>query len=600
MPSTINPALTPLVSGPLDGQDFAYDLDEYGGGGSPFIATDANNTPLGARGFAGQAADLLRIEDSALNNLVSVGPTGVVKFGTALDTNLYRSAADTLKTDDNFVVGGGSIYGGSNGILNSPNHFDGAGRVRANLGGANAASMDINGLTMYGTAAAAGIVLASDTNLYRSAADTLKTDDKLIVTGTLERGSDGAAGWFQAYGNTVGSRITYGHTAEGGENNLGIRAGQIVFGSPYDTNLYRSAANQLKTDDDFYMSTNGSDTTNPRTFGFADLTNGEMARVQFGDAWTALQGGFDKCMTLAAYHSIRLHGNVRQQMNPGFTSGVDAMASVVIPTPRNILGLAVMGFSGQTADLQQWQDVNGVILTAVDAAGKLLFGASGAQDTNLYRSSTNELKTDDVFWAVGNIYSQGYVFAGHNTGNRVVLGYTGAAAGPGLSFGTDGTWDTNLYRGAANMLQTDDHFTISNATTPSLWLVEGAQKRQIWFDGGSWGVWDSVNSKNILVIDGEGVHGNGVISKDQIGVRARDDNGNAAKQWSFYANTDTLFAFWAGTISADAFQLSTTIADTETSMLVRRNLAGVYSLQRVSVGATDSGGSGFKVLRIPN
>jgi hypothetical protein len=41
-------------------------------------------------------------------------------------------------------------------------------------------------------------------------------------------------------------------------------------------------------------------------------------------------------------------------------------------------------------------------------------------------------------------------------------------------------------------------------------------------------------------------------------------------------------------------------ADTETALLIRRNVSGTLSLQRVSMGATDSGGSGFKVLRVPN
>ena len=35
---------------------------------------------------------------------------GSLRFGTAGDTNLYRSAANTLKTDDDLIVGGGQIY----------------------------------------------------------------------------------------------------------------------------------------------------------------------------------------------------------------------------------------------------------------------------------------------------------------------------------------------------------------------------------------------------------------------------------------------------------------------------------------------------------
>lgn len=41
-------------------------------------------------------------------------------------------------------------------------------------------------------------------------------------------------------------------------------------------------------------------------------------------------------------------------------------------------------------------------------------------------------------------------------------------------------------------------------------------------------------------------------------------------------------------------------ADGETALLLRRNVGGSHTLQRVSMGADDSGGTGYKVLRVPN
>ena len=61
------------------------------------------------------------------------------------------------------------------------------------------------------------------------------------------------------------------------------------------------------------------------------------------------------------------------------------------------IGGIIRGAVGQTADLLQLQDSSGVILTAFQADGKLVFGPSGSQDTNLYRSAANTLKTDDNF-----------------------------------------------------------------------------------------------------------------------------------------------------------------------------------------------------------
>lgn len=51
---------------------------------------------------------------------------------------------------------------------------------------------------------------------------------------------------------------------------------------------------------------------------------------------------------------------------------------------------------------------------------------------------------------------------------------------------------------------------------------------------------------------------------------------------------------------AESLRVEGTVADTETALLVRRNLAGVFSLERVSQGAVDSGGAGFRVLRVAN
>jgi hypothetical protein len=58
----------------------------------------------------------------------------------------------------------------------------------------------------------------------------------------------------------------------------------------------------------------------------------------------------------------------------------------------------------------------------------------------------------------------------------------------------------------------------------------------------------------------------------------------------------------AGGAQVDSLQVmdDSTIADTETALLVRRNLGGTITLERISMGATDSGGAGFRLLRVPN
>lgn len=55
--------------------------------------------------------------------------------------------------------------------------------------------------------------------------------------------------------------------------------------------------------------------------------------------------------------------------------------------------LEVRGTAAQSANLQEWKDTTPTLLTAVDSAGKLVFGSAG--DTNVYRSAANTLATDD-------------------------------------------------------------------------------------------------------------------------------------------------------------------------------------------------------------
>lgn len=85
----------------------------------------------------------------------------------AVDTNLYRSAASTLSTDDQFFV-------------NRPLSTDAA------VGGRRAADTNsrwyitADGVISWGDGAG-----AIDTNLYRSAANVITTDDSLVVAGNL-------------------------------------------------------------------------------------------------------------------------------------------------------------------------------------------------------------------------------------------------------------------------------------------------------------------------------------------------------------------------------------------------------------------------------
>lgn len=74
------------------------------GGKSLLNAGGASTIPLTLRGAAAQSANLQEWQDSALALLAVITSSGVLAFGASSDTNLYRSAANTLKTDDSLIV----------------------------------------------------------------------------------------------------------------------------------------------------------------------------------------------------------------------------------------------------------------------------------------------------------------------------------------------------------------------------------------------------------------------------------------------------------------------------------------------------------------
>lgn len=156
--------------------------------------------------------------------IAPVGGNAGMFFGLALDTNLYRLAASTLKTD-------GGFFAGKN--------------VASFLGDTNAQVQLSTVSGAPGGKAALVLGTAGDTNLYRDAADTLRTDDTFKAA-NIYAWSDGSQQ--VALGN-VGPASTAG----------------ILFGIPQDTNLYRPAVDTLKTDDSFVVA--GNLTVNGKIFG---------------------------------------------------------------------------------------------------------------------------------------------------------------------------------------------------------------------------------------------------------------------------------------------------------------------------------------------
>ena len=140
--------------------------------------------------------DTVTINAGPVNLPSATSAVDALVLGT--DANLYRSAADTLKTDDALIVDGNlTVNGGSTSINSST----------ITLGDASTDTVIINAgpISLVNATAAidalefgAGANLA---NLYRSANDTLRTDDSLIVNTNFNVNGNTTLG--DAYADTV-------------------------------------------------------------------------------------------------------------------------------------------------------------------------------------------------------------------------------------------------------------------------------------------------------------------------------------------------------------------------------------------------------------
>lgn len=319
-------------------------------------------------------------------------------FGTAKDTNLYRDSASVLKTDDQlWVVGGVLVSSPSNGyegelavgtstFLSSRITTDSQYRFL----------VDASGKMLWGSGSAGG-----DTNLYRSAANTLKTDDGLDVLGPL-RGvtirAYGPGSQMAVFDNDFATDEAFLVGVSGDDfDRFAIYAdGKHEWGGgtlARDTSLYRAAANHLLTPDLFQVAVGSAGS--PQDVAVFSQTGG-YAGAAF------VNSGNDVHLV------IRWTGD-----------GVER---------------ARLGLDGSA---------NGALMFA---------GASGTADTNLYRGAADRLSTDD------SLYAGLYLKAFQGSDQEMLIGSVVAGL-PGILFGDD--QDTNLYRSAANTLKTDDNVYVT-------------------------------------------------------------------------------------------------------------------------------------------
>jgi len=320
---------------------------------------------------------------SALNLSSTSGTeVGGILFGA--DVNLYRSAENTLKTDDGFIAG---LQSAINTTINSSYLFN-IGGIHPSTGTSLCGAYNVYTIPATATSDSYGIIVKPP-----STAASVFTSESLIGLRILDIETKGAGSEITAqYGMMIDAQTkgssNYGFAISASSTytmwlcnatNPTTAAGGITFGISGDTNLYRSAANVLKTDDGFSASTLSA--------SLATLTNTSVG-VQ-----------------------TNLINLINSSSNAGTATGILFQPSAASNRKASIHAIQ----SG--VDGANWIDLIFSTASATDAVEKIridrlgklkvYYGSSGIEfgdgaggyDTNLYRSASNTLKTDDGFSA---------------------------------------------------------------------------------------------------------------------------------------------------------------------------------------------------------
>ena len=232
-----------------------------------FVAPLATITPLQVKAASSQSADVAKIVSSSDSVLFRISSSGAATFADAVslpnagltvgDTNLYRSAADVLKTDDAFHAIEGFSAPGMTASTSEA--------LKASVFGdtQNRLSVQASGEMTWGSGTAAG-----DTNLYRSAANTLRTDDALYVSGgiTVPGGITGLAN----------NAVDTAHITNGSVTSAKILDGTIV-----NADIADGTITNAKLASTLVTSLPGSPTDGQEIYYQADSSNGIIWHLRF-------------------------------------------------------------------------------------------------------------------------------------------------------------------------------------------------------------------------------------------------------------------------------------------------------------------------------
>ena len=317
-----------------------------------------------------------------------IGPDGDIEWGSgagARDTNLYRGAANVLKTDDSLAVVGSAVFGDGT-IISGQVRIDESltsGLVILNdttflIRGFQSADTEARfrvqntGLVSWGP----GGVTAPDTNLYREGANLLATDDGFRIRNTgdlslsstthgLTIGADNGANLAMDVNEIIarnnGATAELNLQTEGGRVGININApgttnaDGIKFGS--DTYLYRLTTNSLKTDGELVVA------------GDLEMASIFGSTVDSGSGSVTIAGDGTATFTTQTFSWYKYGRVVVAQCNVS----VNAVGSGASTVTFTFSGMPAPAATGRVMIDRGGTGVNAIICRLVNSAGSAQF-----------------------------------------------------------------------------------------------------------------------------------------------------------------------------------------------------------------------------------
>lgn len=203
-----------------------------------------------------------------------------------------------------------------------------------------------------------------------------------------------------------------------------------------------------------------------------------------------IQGGESRALQMGSYWETVLMGGTQSVTPPAFRTGTSGRSVLVMNARATDVSLVIQGFSTQTADLTQWQNSTGLVLSRVLADGSVNIGATG-----LVITTALDVSQSDIVNAI-NLGSNNVVMADNGEVNWVdststnLMRMRDVATNFGLSLDAGAFIDRNS--------ALIEEF---NKSRTSLSVDTTGNNGTGFGDGGGWGVYESTSCTFSTVAD---------------------------------------------------------------------------------------------------